>query len=97
MDGGADEDDDPDGGGLPTRIPAGVTFDEESFALRYVLPLPAICATDMGVKPLDLMSGYASIKACTDWSLDSCSRTMRPGVLGPAGDDQQVASRQSEK
>lgn len=82
---------------MPTRIPAGVTVDKESFALRYVLPLSAICATDMVLQPLDLMSGYASMKACTDWSLTSCSRTMRPGVLGPVGDDQQPASLQSEK
>ena len=35
-------------------------------------------ATETIFQPAALMPGTASMKACTDWSLDSCSRMMRP-------------------
>lgn len=68
---------------VPGRISAGVTVVEfELSALLYALP-SAICALEIVRHPLALMTGYAEMKAPTVWSVNSCSRIMRPGFFDP--------------
>lgn len=45
--------------------------------------VPLNCATLSSCHPWLFMRGYASWKACDDCALNSCSKMMRPGDLGP--------------
>lgn len=46
---------------------------------------PSSCAVDTGVQPCARIAGYVSANARAVSSVSSCSRTMSPGRLGPAG------------
>lgn len=60
-----------------------VTFEVELWAFWYVSPPATNRASEIVFQPLALIRGYALMKDCTDWSETSCSRIIRPGVLGP--------------
>ena len=73
--------DDVDAGAL-TKIPFFVTAEPELAAFWYEVPLDMTSANDLNDQPLPAICGKELMNPLTVMSDVSCSRIMRPGLLG---------------
>ena len=73
--------DDVDTGAL-AKIPFFVTAEPELAAFWYEVPLDMTSANDLNDQPLPAICGKELMNPLTVMSDVSCSRTMRPGLLG---------------
>lgn len=68
---------------LLARIPSSVTASKLLAAFWYAVVPCTIWVTDVVFQLFAFITGYAAMNAATDSSDNSCSRMMRPGLLGP--------------